>query len=109
MSGRETEYEGSINMNVLDTLGLLSCSFGQWQGVDGGEQAELYAPEDWRYLSLQFEDDRMIGANAVGLFQHVGILRGLIQRRTPLGAWKQRLIQDPTRIMEAYLGTTQVV
>ena len=109
ISGRETEYEGSINMNVLDTLGLLSCSFGQWQGVDGGEQAELYAPDDWRYLSLQFEDDHMIGANAVGLFQHVGILRGLIQRRTPLGAWKQRLMQDPTRIMEAYLGTTQVV
>ena len=109
MAGHTTEYEGSINMNVLDTLGLLSCSFGQWQGVDGGEQAELYAPDDWRYLSLQFEDDRMIGANAVGLFQHVGILRGLIQRRTPLGAWKQRLMQDPTRIMEAYLGTTQVV
>ena len=109
MSGNATEYEGSMNMNVLDTLGLLSCSFGQWEGVDGGEHAELYAPDDYRYLSLQFEDDRLIGANAVGLFQHVGILRGLIQRRTSLGIWKDRLMQDPTRIMEAYLGTTQVV
>ena len=69
----------------------------------------MYAPDDYRYLSLQFEDDRLIGANAVGLFQHVGILRGLIQRRTSLGIWKDRLMQDPTRIMEAYLGTTQVV
>ena len=109
MSGNATEYEGSMSMNVLDTLGLLSCSFGQWEGVDGGEHAELYAPDDYRYLSLQFEDDRLIGANAVGLFQHVGILRGLIQRRTSLGVWKDRLMQDPTRIMEAYLGTTQVV
>ena len=98
-----------MNMNVLDTLGLLSCSFGQWQGVEGGEHAELYAPEDFRYLSLQFEDDRLIGANAVGLYQHVGVLRGLIQRRTSLGQWKDRLLHDPTRLMEAYMATTQVI
>lgn len=109
MSGRDAEYEGSMNMNVLDTLGLLSCSFGSWQGVEGGDHAELYAPDDYRYLSLQFEDDRLIGANAVGLSQHVGILRGLIQRRTSLGEWKQRLQKDPTRLMEAYLATTQVI
>ena len=109
MSGRETAYEGSMNMNVLDTLGLLSCSFGIWQGVDGGDHAELFAPDDYRYLSLQFEGDHLIGANAVGLSQHVGILRGLIQRRTSLGEWKQRLKQDPTRLMEAYLATTQVI
>ena len=109
MSGHEAEYEGSMNMNVLDTLGLLSCSFGSWQGVEGGDQAELYSPDDYRYLSLQFEGDRLIGANAVGLSQHVGVLRGLIQRRTPLGVWKQRLLRDPTRLMEAYLATTQVI
>ena len=109
MGGAEARYEGSMNMNVLDTLGLLSCSFGSWQGVEGGEHAELYAPDDFRYLSLQFDEDRLIGANAVGLSQHVGILRGLIQRRTPLGVWKQRLQHDPTRLMEAYLATTQVL
>ena len=109
MSGHPALYEGSMNMNVLDTLGLLSCSFGQWQGVEGGEHAELYAPEDYRYLSLQFEDDRLIGANAVGLYQHVGVLRGLIQRRTSLGEWKDRLLHDPTRLMEAYMATTQVI
>ena len=109
MAGHPALYEGSMNMNVLDTLGLLSCSFGSWQGVDGGDHAELYAPEDYRYLSLQFDGDRLIGANAVGLSQHVGILRGLIQRRTPLGEWKQRLQRDPTRLMEAYMATTQVI
>ena len=109
MSGHEAAYEGSMNMNVLDTLGLLSCSFGSWQGVEGGEHAELYSPHDYRYLSLQFEEDRLVGANAVGLSQHVGVLRGLIQRSTPLGVWKQRLQRDPTRLMEAYLATTQVI
>ena len=109
MCGQTAEYEGSVNMNVLDTLGLLSCSFGRWEGVDGGEHAELYAPDDFRYLSLQFEDDRLIGANAVGLSDHVGVLRGLIQRRTALGDWKARLQHDPTRLMEAYMATTQVI
>jgi NAD(P)H-nitrite reductase large subunit len=109
MSGHPALYEGSLNMNVLDTLGLLSCSFGQWQGVEGGEHVELYAPEDYRYLSLQFDDDRLVGANAVGLSQHVGVLRGLIQRRTSLGEWKNRLLHDPTRLMEAYMATTQVI
>ncbi|HPQ25633.1 MAG TPA: FAD/NAD(P)-binding oxidoreductase, partial [Gammaproteobacteria bacterium] len=41
MSGREAAYEGSMNMNVLDTLGLLSCSFGRWEGVEGGDHAQL--------------------------------------------------------------------
>ena len=109
MSGREAAYEGSVNMNVLDTLGLLSCSFGRWEGVEGGDHAQLSSPDDYRYLSLQFDGDRLIGANAVGLIQHVGVLRGLIQRRTALGEWKDRLLHDPTRLMEAYMATTQVI
>ena len=109
MSGREAAYEGSVNMNVLDTLGLLSCSFGRWEGVEGGDHAQLSSPDDYRYLSLQFDGDRLIGANAVGLIQHVGVLRGLIQRRTALGEWKNRLLRDPTRLMEAYMATTQVI
>jgi hypothetical protein len=40
--------------------------------------------------------------------EHVGVLRGLIQTRLPLGRWKQHLMEDPTRIMEAYLGAAQL-
>lgn len=108
MAGREVAYTGSINMNVLDTLGLLSCSFGLWMGVDDGDGVELYQPDDYRFMSLQFQGDRLIGAHAVGLSQHVGVLRGLIQRKAPLGAWKDKLLRDPTRIMEAYLATNLV-
>ena len=46
---------------------------------------------------------------SLGLTQHVGVLRGLIQSRLKLGKWKDRLIKDPTRIMEAYLGCTQAI
>jgi NAD(P)H-nitrite reductase large subunit len=109
MMGKETIHQGSINLNVLDTLGLISSSYGLWMGVDGGDSSELYDPDRYRYISLQFEDDVLVGAQSLGLTQHVGVLRGLIQSRTKLGKWKDHLIKDPTRIMEAYLGCTQAL
>ncbi|MCC7412999.1 MAG: NAD(P)/FAD-dependent oxidoreductase [Gammaproteobacteria bacterium] len=109
MVGQEVEHRGSVNMNVLDTLGLVSSSFGLWMGVDGGEQAELYSPDRYRYLNLQFDGDVLVGATSLGLTQHVGVLRGLIQTRTRLGPWRHRLQADPSRIMEAYLGATQAI
>jgi NAD(P)H-nitrite reductase large subunit len=78
-------------------------------GVDGGDSAELNDPDHYRYISLQFEDDVLVGAQSLGLTQHVGVLRGLIQSRIKLGKWKDRLTKDPTRIMEAYLGATRAI
>ncbi|MCK5669281.1 MAG: NAD(P)/FAD-dependent oxidoreductase [Gammaproteobacteria bacterium] len=109
MAGRDTIHQGSINLNVLDTMGLISSSYGLWMGVDGGDSAELNDPDRYRYISLQFEDDVLVGAQSLGLTQHVGVLRGLIQSRIKLGKWKDHLIKDPTRIMEAYLGCTQAI
>ncbi len=109
MAGKDTVHQGSINLNVLDTLGLISSSYGLWMGVEGGDSAELYDPERYRYLSLQFEEDVLVGAQSLGLTQHVGVLRGLIQTRIKLGKWKDHLMKDPTRIMEAYLGCTQAI
>ncbi len=109
MMGKDAVHQGSINVNVLDTLGLISSSYGLWMGIDGGGSSELYDPERYRYIKLQFEDDILIGAQSLGLTQHVGVLRGLIQSKIKLGKWKDRLMQDPTRIMEAYLGCTQAI
>jgi len=94
---------------VLDTLGLISSSFGLWMGVEGGDEAVLYEPERYRYLSLQFQEDVIVGATSIGLTQHVGVLRGLIQNRIALGEWKSRLMRDPTRLMEAYIANTQLL
>jgi NAD(P)H-nitrite reductase large subunit len=110
MAGLEgAVHSGCVNMNVLDTIGLISSSFGLWMGAEGGDSAELLNRERYRYLNLQFQDDVLVGATSLGLTQHVGVLRGLIQTKTGLGAWKQKLIDDPTRIMEAYLARTQAV
>ncbi len=109
MAGKETVHQGCVNMNVLDTMGLISSSYGLWMGSDGGESAMLCDSNRFRYLNLQFEDDVLVGAQALGMTQHVGVLRGLIQTRLKLGKWKDHLLQDPTRIMEAYLANTQAI
>ena len=91
-------------MNVLDTAGLISASFGRWQGVEGGDFAENIVEKDFRYIRLAFEDDRVIGALTLGRTNHIGVLRGLIQTPVHLGAWKDKLMNDPHKIMEAYLA-----
>ncbi|WP_275098552.1 NAD(P)/FAD-dependent oxidoreductase [Sedimenticola hydrogenitrophicus] len=108
MCGRPTRHTGSMAMNVLDTLGLISVSYGQWMGVDGGDEVHRIDESAYRYIKLQFQEDRLVGAITLGMTEHVGVLRGLIQTRLPLGRWKQHLMEDPTRIMEAYLGAAQL-
>jgi NAD(P)H-nitrite reductase large subunit len=107
MAGQPTRYGGSLSMNVLNTLGLVSSSFGQWDGAEGGEEVQAVDVDGFKYLKLSFKDDVIVGALALGLTQHVGVIRGLIQTRTPLGHWKDRLMKDPHRVMEAYLVRTQ--
>ena len=107
MSGAQTAMQGSLAINVLDTLGLISSSFGEWQGAEGGEGVELVDEANFRYLSLQFKDDALIGATSIGWTDHVGALRGLIQGRVRLREWKARLLADPTQFMTAYLGAAQ--
>ena len=107
MAGIDTPFRGSLSMNVLNTLGLVSSSFGLWMGADGGERAVAADEARSRYLRLEFEEDRLVGALALGLTQHVGVLRGLIQTRVRLGSWLPKLRDDPTLVMNAYLECTQ--
>lgn len=103
----KANLKGVTQINVLDTLGLISSSFGDWQGVPGGEHAELTDKAEGRHLSLQFKDDVLVGCNSVGWTQHVGVMRGLVEGQVHLGEWKDILKNDPTRLMEAYLASAQ--
>ena len=107
MVGQDTELKGVTQINVLDTLGLISTSFGNWEGVAGGEHAALTDLAAGRHLSLQFKGDVLIGCNSVGWTEHVGVMRGLVEGQVPLGEWKDRLLQDPTRLVDAYLACAQ--
>ncbi len=107
MAGRHVQSRGNMALNVLDTLGLISSSFGQWWGDPAGQAAELVDEREFRYLSLQFKDDVLIGATAIGLTEHVGVLRGLIEGRVKLGPWKDHLLREPLRVVDAYLARVQ--
>jgi NAD(P)H-nitrite reductase large subunit len=107
MVGQNAELKGVTQINVLDTLGLISTSFGNWEGLPGGEHAVLTDQAAGRHLSLQFKDDVLIGCNSVGWTEHVGVMRGLVEGQVRLGEWKDRLLHDPTRLMDAYLACAQ--
>ena len=107
MVGQVTALKGVTQINVLDTLGLISSSFGDWQGVPGGEHVELTDTAAGRHLSLQFKDDMLVGCNSVGWTSHVGVMRGLVEGQIHLGLWKDVLKADPTRLVDAYLASAQ--
>ena len=107
MVGKTTQLKGVTQINVLDTLGLISASFGKWDGVPGGQHVELTDLAAGRHLSLQFDDEKLVGCNSVGWTEHVGVMRGLVEGQVKLGEWKDKLLQDPTLLMEAYLASAQ--
>ncbi|MBE0548459.1 MAG: NAD(P)/FAD-dependent oxidoreductase [Rubrivivax sp.] len=107
MVGLATELRGVTQINVLDTLGLISASFGAWDGVPGGEHVEMTDRAAGRHLSLQFSGDRLVGCNSIGWTEHVGVMRGLVEGQVALGAWKDKLLHDPTLLMQAYLASAQ--
>lgn len=107
MTGGDAESLGALQINVLDTLGLISSSFGLWAGAKDGEHVEIVDREHFKYLRLEFFGDVLVGATCVGNTDHIGVLRGLIQSKTRLGEWKSHLLRDPTQAMEAYLAKGQ--
>ena len=104
MAGKSAPFKGSLNMNVLDTVGLISASFGKWDGVKGGDHAEAIDADNFRYMRLEFDGDKIVGALSLGRTDHIGVLRGLIQTEIKLGAWKDKLIADPHLIADAYVA-----
>ena len=107
MAGKVAKFKGSLNMNVLDTVGLISASFGKWDGVKGGDHAEAIDTENFRYMRLEFDGDKIVGALSLGRTDQIGVLRGLIQTEVPLGPWKDKLIADPQLIADAYVACSQ--
>ncbi len=107
MSDKHAFQRGVRQIDVLDTMGLISSSFGQWQGVHGGQWVEVADERNFKYLRLEFSRDILIGCNAVGVTEHAGILRDLIRHQVRLGEWKDRLLQDPTLLKQAYAECVQ--
>ena len=107
MAGKDVPYRGSLGMNVLDTVGLISYTFGLWKGRENGETVEAVNEDHFHYTRLCFEGDVLIGAITIGSTQHAGAIRGLIQTRRHLGTWKDKLMNNPHQIMEAFVDVSK--
>jgi NADPH-dependent 2,4-dienoyl-CoA reductase/sulfur reductase-like enzyme len=57
MIDHPTSWQGALRMNVLATFGLVSSSFGQWWGADGGDHVEVVDEAGFKYLRLEFKDE----------------------------------------------------
>ena len=67
-------------LNVLDTFGLISASFGQWQGIEGGDATALADGSTFKYLRLVFDGDVLIGHRSAQA-SHLGNIAYLEKRR----------------------------
>ena len=113
MAGQPQAYRGSLLMNIVEVLGLEIASFGAWNDPEA-EVFSALKPERPAYRKLLWQDDRVIGAMMLGASRDVwttndvGMLKGLVQTGTPLGAWKAYLRHHLFEIKRAYIasGTT---
>lgn len=109
MAGHPTHYPGSLLMNILDVCGLQCVSFGLWRD-EGREVKTVVNPERPIYRKLVWDGDRMVGATFVGpmddvcMLNDVGMVKGFIQSKAPLGHWKGYLDRNPTDLRRAYIG-----
>jgi NAD(P)H-nitrite reductase large subunit len=107
MVGKRAVQRGVRQIDVMDTMGLIATSLGQWQGVRGGQWVEYCDSRNYQYLRLEFGGDVLVGCNTVGLTEYAGLLRGLIQQQVRLGEWKGRLLENPLLVKDAYRDCVQ--
>jgi NAD(P)H-nitrite reductase large subunit len=107
MAGKNVPYQGSLGMNVLDTVGLISYTFGLWKGKEGGDTVEAVDAAHFLYTRLCFDGDVLIGGITIGNSRHVGAMRGLIQTRRHLGGWKEKLTKNPQLVMDAFVDLSE--
>lgn len=109
MAGQDVRYPGSLLMNILDVCGLQCASFGRWSDA-AAETMTILNPERPVCRKLLWTGDRITGAvfvgpaSDLGMLNDVGMVKGLLQTRTALGAWKEYLKANPFDIRRPYVG-----
>jgi len=109
MAGKEIHYPGSLLMNVVDVCGLQTVSYGNWD--DPSAEATIISnPSNSIYRKLLWHEDRLTGAiftgkaDDLGMLTDIGMVKGIMQTQTKLGAWKDFLKENPFDIRRAYIG-----
>ncbi len=110
MAGRDVRYPGSLVMNIADVCGLQCASCGNWNS-DSAEHTTILNSSGKVYRKLLWSGDQITGSifigrpSDMGMLTDVGMVKGLIQTRTPLGPWKEYLQKNPHDVRRAYAAT----
>ena len=110
MAGRDVRYRGSLIVNLVEVCHLDVASFGAW---DDAKATAITAvrPDRPAYRKMLFTGDRMTGAIILGpssdvwTTNDVGMLKGLVQAGTPLGALRTHLERRPFDVKTAFIGS----
>jgi NAD(P)H-nitrite reductase large subunit len=109
MAGQDVAYRGSLLMNIVEVCDLDIASFGAWDDPE----AEAFAaarPARFAYRKLLWRGDRLVGATILGrandiwTTNDIGMLKGLVQARVPLGQWKAHLGRNPFDVKPVYVA-----
>jgi NAD(P)H-nitrite reductase large subunit len=109
MAGQTIRYAGSLLMNILDACGLQCASFGRW-GETAAEAMTICNPDRPVYRKLLWTGEQITGAvfvgpaSDLGMLNDVGMVKGIMQTRTPLGAWKEFLRDNPFDIRRPFVA-----
>ncbi len=110
MAGQNRVYAGAMPMNVIEAVDLQAASFGDWTGAEASEGEAA----NGHYRRYVWDGDRLSGAVIIGPARHLagendmGMLKGLVQERVPLGPWKQLLLARPFEVKKVFLATRHV-
>jgi NAD(P)H-nitrite reductase large subunit len=109
MAGQEVRYPGSLLMNILDACGLQCASFGRWHEPNV-ETLKIVNADQPVCRKLLWTGDAITGAvfvgraNDLGMLNDVGMVKGIMQTRTPLGEWKAFLTANPFDVRRPYVA-----
>jgi NAD(P)H-nitrite reductase large subunit len=110
MAGRDVAYRGSLNMNIVEVCRLDVASFGAWDDPKA-EGFTGVRPDRSAYRKLCWSGDQLTGAIIIGqagdiwTTNDVGMLKGLVQTRVRLGAWKEHLRRNPFDLKPAFIAS----
>jgi NAD(P)H-nitrite reductase large subunit len=110
MAGRDVAYRGSLLMNIVEVCHLDVASFGRWDDP-AAEVMLAVQPDRPAYRKLLWHGDRITGAMILGPSEDiwttndVGMLKGLVQAGTRMGAWKEHLRRNPFDVKPAFIAS----
>ena len=96
LSGKTTDYAGSVGMNSLEFFGMPTVSLGifKTKNPQDYEELKIKDPKANLYKKLLLKNNYLVGAVLVGDIKNSGVLLRLIRERIDVSSFKEKLLQE---------------